>query len=60
MSGTGDTDHLFGFPIITSPHVPEGQVLIMRQDTFVGLGGTPKDKRFRARVKRAWKELTER
>ena len=57
MTNTGDTDHLFGIPIIQNPNVPVGQVFVMHSGTLVGIGGTPKDMRWRARIRRAWKEL---
>jgi hypothetical protein len=53
---------LFGCPVITNPNVPQDQVLIMSGDMLRSLGGgiPPKDYSLRARVRRAWNELTER
>lgn len=51
---------LLGVPVITNPNVPKDQVYIMNGETLRSLGAlSKKDYSLRARLKRAWRELTE-
>jgi hypothetical protein len=61
LVGKMDGVKLFGLdiPIIENPNVPKDQVFVMSGELMRSLGGIPaKDYSFRARVKRAWRELT--
>ena len=57
---TPEVEKILGIPVIINPNVPQDQVYIMNGETLRSLGAlSKKDYSLRARLKRAWRELTE-